>query len=82
LLASREKEPEGVLMAAGRSPDYILRVGLEDSKYPARVGCAWYGEDGRIAIKLDPGVAIVGGAKVEIRLVPFEKKQKDDERFF
>lgn len=56
-------------------PDYTLKVKARDSKYGARVGAAWKNKVGGINIKLDPGIAIVGGEGIDVTLWPFEERQ-------
>jgi hypothetical protein len=66
---------------SGKAPDYTIQIGLEDAKYPRRVGIAYAGESGRIALKLDPGISIHNAYKVEIRLVPYVARTKPENLF-
>lgn len=48
-------------------PSFIVTVKHKDSKYGTRVGAVWESKYG-YSMKLDPGVAIVGGPDVYINL--------------
>lgn len=62
---------------SGRKPDYVLKVQLADTKNYNRAGAAWKLEKGGgIAIKLDPGIALVGANDVRITLWPNEDRPK------
>ena len=48
----------------GRPPDFRLKVGLRGRRFHKPIGAAWKLKSGGIAIKLDPGLALVGGTDV------------------
>lgn len=48
-------------------PDFIVTVKHKDSKYGCRVGAVWKSQYG-YSMKLDPGVALVGGPDIYINL--------------
>lgn len=50
-------------------PDFIVTVKHKDSKYGCRVGAVWKSQYG-YSMKLDPGVALVGGPDIYINLNP------------
>ena len=50
-------------------PDFIVTVKHKDSKYGSRVGAVWKSQYG-YSMKLDPGVALVGGPDIYINLNP------------
>lgn len=61
---------------ASRKPDY--RISCMDTETGAKsgpLGAAWKNADGSIALKLDPGVALVGGPKNAFRLFPTEGEE-------
>ncbi len=60
----------------GRPPDYIVKVGLRGEKFHKRVGAAWTLKQGGIAVKIDPGLALVSGTDVLVSLWPSEEKPK------
>lgn len=55
-------------------PDYTLKIKARDGKYSTRVGAAWTNRAGGINIKLDPGIAIVGGEGIDVTLWPYEER--------
>lgn len=56
-------------------PDYVLKLKARDGKHATKVGAAWRTRSGDgLNIKLDPGIAIVGGEGIDITLWPFEER--------
>jgi hypothetical protein len=66
----------GTRSSSGRRPDYILKTGLRGEKYHVRCGAAWRLKSGGIAIKIDPGIALVSGTDVVVSLWPNEEQQQ------
>lgn len=56
-------------------PDYTLKIKAREGKYANRIGAAWRNKAGGINIKLDPGIAVVGGEGIDLTLWPFEERQ-------
>lgn len=65
----------GYSNGGGRAPDYIVKVGLRGEKFHKRVGAAWKTKRGGIAVKLDPGLALVSGTDVLITMWPAEEQR-------
>jgi hypothetical protein len=59
----------------GRRPDFVVKVGIKGEKYHQRCGAAWKLAKGGIAIKIDPGLALVSGTDVVVTLWPNEQPQ-------
>jgi hypothetical protein len=58
-------------------PEFILKVGLRDSKFKKRCGAAWRTKDGKgLNIKLDPGIALVGANDISITLWKNDDEQR------
>ena len=63
---------------SGRKPDYVVKVGLSNGGYARRCGAAWrLSGGGGIAIRIDPGIAIVGAHDVRITLWPSDDAQTE-----
>lgn len=58
-------------------PDYVLKVKARDGSYATKIGAAWRTRSGDgINIRLDPGIALVGGEGIDITLWPFEERSE------
>jgi hypothetical protein len=59
---------------AGQRPDFEVKVSKRvpqgEKRYSTRVGSAWRNKAGGINVKLDPGIAVLGGETVDITLWP------------
>jgi hypothetical protein len=67
---------------SGRKPDYVLKVGIKGEKYHRRAGAAWAIKNDGIAIKIDPGTALLSGSDILVTLWPHEpdrERNKNDE---
>lgn len=51
-------------------PDYEVTVKAKGTKYGRKVGAAWVNKAGGINVKLDAGLAVVGGADIDVTLWP------------
>ena len=52
-----------------KHPDFIVTVKHKDKKYGTRVGAVWKSQYG-YSMKLDDGIALVGGPDIYINLNP------------
>ena len=59
---------------SGRSPDFRVKVGLRGERFHKPCSAAWNLRNGGIAIKLDPGLALVSGTDVVITLWPADEQ--------
>jgi hypothetical protein len=60
----------------GRSPDYIVKIGIKGERYHKRCGAAWKIKNGGIAIKIDAGLALVSGTDVVVSMWPNDEQQQ------
>lgn len=61
----------------GRQPDFKIKVGLRGEKFHKQVGAAWKLKNGGLAIRLDPGIALVGAHDISITLWPAEEQRPE-----
>lgn len=47
-------------------PNYEVVVKAKGTKYGRKVGAAWVNKAGGINVKIDPGLAILGGADIAL----------------
>jgi len=59
-----------------RSPDYVVKIGLKGEKWHKRCGAGWKIKGNGIAVKIDPGLALVSGTDVVVTLWPNEEQQQ------
>jgi len=55
-----------------------LKVGIKGEKYHRRAGAAWKLDKGGIAIRIDPGTALVSATDVQMTLWPHEPEKKSE----